>query len=208
MPTFISHQIYTSGYLVSKYQYSYTISLIIATFIALFAVNYTPQIFTADYNDNAILVNDGAIKRIDYLTAVSMMEDEKTYPMQRVDYQLIVDRLTEEELLFQYGVSQGIIFQPQISQLIVNNLLETISIQHTSKEYSDAELYNLYQKKIASQVTDDQQLGDLAFENIKDDFANALRQIARNKAVRDYLLWLRNRSAITETDNINSEKTK
>jgi hypothetical protein len=55
---------------------------------------------------------------------------------------------------------------------------------------------------------DDQQLGDLAFENIKDDFANALRQIARNKAVRDYLLWLRNRSEITESDNINSEKTK
>lgn len=191
-----------------KSHYSYIVSVIIAAVVAIFEVNTSPEMLTTGFNDDAILVNDGAIKRIDYLTAVTMMAEEKTLPMKRVDYQLIVDRLTEEELLFQYGLSQDIIFQPEISQVVVSNLLETIAVQHTSKEYSDTELYRIYQEKIAgnlktANLNKSAQFGDLAFDNIKEELANALREVERNKAVRNYLLWLRNRSDISESEGVN-----
>jgi len=183
-------------------QYTYIASVLIAALVAIFEVNISAGVSIDRFYDDAILVNDGAIKRIDYLTAVTMMEEEKTLPMQAVDYQLIVDRLTEEELLFQYGLSQGIIFQPEISQVVVSNLLETIAVQHTSKEYSDTELYNIYQEKIAGNISDNSQDGDLTFNNIKEELANALREVERNKAVRNYLLWLRNRSDISKSEKI------
>jgi len=186
-----------------KSHYSYIVSVIIAAAVAIFEANTSPEILTTDFNDDAILVNDGAIKRIDYLTAVTMMAEEKTLPMQTIDYQLIVDRLTEEELLFQYGLEQDIIFQPEISQVVVSNLLETIAVQHTSKEYSDKELYRIYQEKIAGNLKDSTQSSDLAFNNIKEELANALREVERNKAVRNYLLWLRNRSDISGSEKIN-----
>lgn len=185
-----------------KFHYTYVVSVIIAAVVAIYEVNTTPKILTTGFNGDAILVNNIAIKRIDYLTAVTMMAEEKTLPMQRVDYQLIVDRLTEEELLFQYGLSQDIIFQPEISQVVVSNLLETIAVQHTSKEYSDTELYRIYQEKISGHIKDSAQVGYLAFDNIKEDLANALREVERNKAVRNYLLWLRNRSDISESEKI------
>jgi len=183
-------------------QYTYIASVLIAALVAIFEVNISAGVSIDRFYDVAILVNDGAIKRIDYLTAVTMMEEEKTLPMQAVDYQLIVDRLTEEELLFQYGLSQGIIFQPEISQVVVSNLLETIAVQHTSKEYSDTELYNIYQEKIAGNISDNSQDGELTFNNIKEELANALREVERNKAVRNYLLWLRNRSDISKSEKI------
>jgi len=183
-------------------QYTYIASVLIAALVAIFEVNISAGVSIDRFYDDAILVNDGSIKRIDYLTAVTMMEEEKTLPMQAVDYQLIVDRLTEEELLFQYGLSQGIIFQPEISQVVVSNLLETIAVQHTSKEYSDTELYNIYQEKIAGNISDNSQDGDLTFNNIKEELANALREVERNKAVRNYLLWLRNRSDISKSEKI------
>lgn len=185
-----------------KPHYSYIFSIIIAATVAIFEVNTIPELLTTDFNENAIMINDGAIKRIDYLTAVTMMAEEKTLPMQKVDYQLIVDRLTEEELLFQHGLEQDIIFQPQISQVVVSNLLETIAIQHTSKEYSDKELYNIYQQKIAGNIEDSAQNDDLAFNKIKEDLGNALREVERNKALRNYLLWLRNRSDISESEQL------
>jgi len=86
--------------------------------------------------------------------------------------------------------------------VVVSNLLETIAVQHTSKEYSDTELYNIYQEKIAGNISDNSQDGELTFNNIKEELANALREVERNKAVRNYLLWLRNRSDISKSEKI------
>jgi len=81
-------------------------------------------------------------------------------------------------------------------------LLETIAVQHISKEYSDTELYKIYQEKIVANINDNSQDGDLTFNNIKEELANALREVERNKAVRNYLLWLRNRSDISKSEKI------
>ena len=153
-------------------------------------------------NDIAIIINDSSIERVDYLTAVTMMTEEKTQPMRAVDYQLIVDRLTEEELLFQYGLAQGYIYQPAISQVIVSNLLATIAVQHTSKQYSDEELHIIYLDKIVKDNEPSQVDERLSFANLKPQLATALREIERSKTVRDYLTWLRQRADFVYSNHI------
>ncbi len=181
---------------MNKSSWFYVLSIIVAlsaAFIELYAEKTANSLFVED----AILVNNSAIKRVDYLTAVTMMEEEKKQPMKAVDYQLIVDRLTEEELLFQYGLAQGYIYQPAISQVIVSNMLETISIQHTSEQYSDEKLYQIYLKKLINNPKIDLLPNAMQFEQVKIDLANALREIERSKAVSEYLNWLRKRADIS-----------
>jgi len=180
---------------MNKSSWFYVLSILVAlsiAFIELYAVKTANVLFV----EEAILINDSAIKRVDYLTAVTMMEEEKNQPMKAVDYQLIVDRLTEEELLFQYGLAQGYIYQPAISQVIVSNMLETISIQHTSEEYSDEKLYQIYLKKLITNQDIESLPEAMQFEQVKIDLANALREIERSKAVSEYLNWLRKRADI------------
>lgn len=181
---------------MNKSSWLYILSITVALGVAsieLYMEKNTNLLFVED----AILINDSAIKRVDYLTAVAMMKEEKNQPMKVVDYQLIVDRLTEEELLFQYGLEQGYIYQPAISQVIVSNMLETISIQHTSKQYNDEKLYQIYLEKLINNQNIKQLPDRVLFEQVKTELAEALREIERSKTVREYLNWLRKRADIS-----------
>jgi len=184
---------------MTKPSYLYLISVFIAVLAAIYQHNVeTSPIPLA--SEDVIFVNDNAIKRVDYLTALTMIADEKKRPMKAVDYQLIVDRLIEEELLFQYGLSQQLIYHPEISQLIVSNLLDTISVQHTSKQYSDKELYQIYLNKIIENNPIERLENDLEFEGLKESLSDALREIERNKAIHQYIKWLRQRADISNND--------
>jgi len=184
---------------MNKSSYLYFFSVIVAlsaSLLELSAENTGNLLFVED----AVLINDSSISRIDYLTAVTMMEEEKKQPMKTVDYQLIVNRLTEEELLFQYGLDQGYIYQPAISQVIVSDMLETISIQHTSEQYSDEKLYQIYLEKIVNNQKVESLPAAMSFGQVKVELANALRAIERSKAVREYLNWLSKRAVVTIND--------
>ncbi|MEP1446908.1 MAG: hypothetical protein ABJK37_12415 [Paraglaciecola sp.] len=185
---------------MNKSIFLYFFSVIGALSVAIFELNYDNK-NNLLFIEDAVLINDGSISRIDYLTAVTMMEEEKENPMEVVDYQLIVDRLIEEELLFQYGLEQGYIYQPAISQVIVNNMLETIAIQHTSEKYSDEKLYQVYIEKVVENQPLESLPQEMSFELLKPELAIALKAIERSKAVREYLTWLRKRSIVASFDN-------
>ena len=185
-----------------KSPYWYLVCVLIASVMAIYQHNIEIVQFPLS-NEDVIFVNDSAIKRVDYLTALTMINDEKTRPMKVIDYQLIVDRLIEEELLFQYGLSKNYIFHAEISQIIVNNLLETISVQHTSQQYSDEHLYQIYLNKIKTNIDLQTNGKDPSFEKVKGQLSDALREIDRNKAIYDYILWLRQRADISSKNSIN-----
>lgn len=187
---------------MTKSPYLYLTSVIIATFMAIYQHSIDFVKFTLS-NEDAIFVNDSAIKRVDYLTAITMINDEKKRSIKTIDYQLIVDRLIEEELLFQYGLSENYIFHPEISQIIVNNLLETISVQHTSQQYSDEHLYPIYLNKIKTNIDFQTNGKNPSFEEVRDQLSDALREIDRNKAIYEYILWLRQRADISSKNSIN-----
>lgn len=189
---------------MNKSQWLYLISIIIAVTVAVIESAYG-QKNLAPSTEDAWLINGSAIKRIDYLTAVTMMEEEKQQTMKPVDYQLIVDRLTEEELLFQYGLEQGAIYHPEISQVIVSNILETIVVQHSSEQYNDEKLYAIYQEKIIAHYGIDNVPTDMQFAQVKTTLSAALREVERNKAVQKYINWLRKRSDISSSE-INEER--
>ena len=191
-----------------KSYHIYLLSIIVATSTALWQIK-TNLVNTAIINpDDAILINNSAIKRVDYLTAVTMMKEEKNLAMRAIDYQLIVDRLTEEELLFQYGLAEGYIYRPEISKVIVRNMLDTIAINHTSKQYNDQELMRIYQDKILKNQDQTLVLAEFSFDNVKVDLAVALAEIDRSKAVRTYLDWLRQRSDIFIAEGFNTDQTR
>ncbi|MEI6895223.1 MAG: hypothetical protein V5789_11495 [Colwellia sp.] len=186
----------------------YIFSLIVAIASALWQINNNLINLTVINRDDAILINDSSIKRVDYLTAVTMMKEEKSFAMRAIDYQLIVDRLTEEELLFQYGLAQGYIYRAEISKVIVSNMLDTIAINHTSKQYSDEELMSIFQDKILKNQDESLISTEYSFENIKIELAQALGQIERSKAVQAYIDWLRQRSDIVIAEDFkNSEQS-
>lgn len=185
---------------MNKSIFLYFVSVIGALSAALFELNFDNK-NNLLFIEDAVLINDSSISRIDYLTAVTMMEEEKENPMEVVDYQLIVDRLIEEELLFQYGLEHGYIYQPAISQVIVNNMLETIAIQHTSEKYSDEKLYQVYLEKVVENHPLESLPLEMSFEALKPELAIALKTIERSKAVREYLTWLRKRSVVARFDN-------
>lgn len=182
--------------------YLYLASVIIAIFMAIYQHSIDIVKFPLS-DEDAIFVNDSAIKRVDYLTAITMINDENKRPMNAIDYQLIVDRLIEEELLFQYGLSENYIFHPEISQIIVNNILETISVQHTSQQYSDEHLYPIYLSKIKTNIDFQTNGKDPSFEEVRDQLSDALREVDRNKAIHEYILWLRQRADISSYNSVN-----
>jgi hypothetical protein len=184
---------------MNKSSYLYFFSIIVALSVALLELNYDKK-HNLLFIEDAVLINDSSISRVDYLTAITMMEEEKNNPLKTVDYQLIVDRLTEEQLLFQYGLEQGYIYQPAISQVIVSNMLETISIQHISEKYSDDKLYQIYLDKVVKNQPLASLPGGMSFEQVKSELASALKAIERSNAVREYLNWLRKRSVVTKNN--------
>lgn len=186
---------------MKKTPYLYLIAVLIAVLAAMYQHNIDTTPIPLAVED-AIFVNDIAIKRVDYLTALTMISDEKKEPMKTIDHQLIVNRLIEEELLFQYGLAQQYIYHPEISRLIVTNLLDTISAQHDSKQYSEKELYEIYLTKIIKSPSYELLDSDLKFEDLKEQLSGALREIDRNKVINEYIKWLRNRADISSVSDL------
>ena len=147
-------------------------------------------------NDVAAIVNENEIPMVDYLTAVAMIKEDKRASLTTDDYQLVIDRLIEEELLFQYGLNNAYIYKSDISKNIVDNMLANIISEITSTEKSDSETVNFYQMQMKSNPQFYQVMKDVSFNSIKSDLAMAMLEIEKNKAIQDYLTILKNKAQI------------
>lgn len=152
-------------------------------------------------SDVAAIINGNEIKKVDYLTAVAMIEEDKRGEINRADYQLVIDRLIEEELLFQYALEGDILFEANITQLVIGNMLSNIVSHITSDDYSDEQIKAFYDVQIENNPAFKQAMKGQGFISIKDDLATAMFEIDKSKAIRDYLSILNKKASISFADD-------
>jgi len=148
-------------------------------------------------SDVAAIINGNEIKKVDYLTAVAMIEEDKRGDINRADYQLVIDRLMEEELLFQYALEGDILFEANITQLVISNMLSNIVSHITSDDYSEEQIKTFYDMQIENNPAFKQAMAGQGFAGIKDDLAIAMFEIEKSKAIRDYLSILNKKASIS-----------
>ncbi len=152
-------------------------------------------------NDVAAMVNGNEIKKVDYLTAVAMIEEDKRGDINRADYQLVIDRLIEEELLFQYALKGDILFEANITQLVISNMLSNIVSHITSGDYSAEQIKTFYDKQLENNPAFKQAMLGQSFMSIKDDLAMAMFEIDKSRAIRDYLSILNKKASLSFSTN-------
>ena len=147
--------------------------------------------------DVAALVNGNEIKKIDYLTAITLIAEDKRDQMNTVDYKLVIDRLIEEELLFQYALKEDVLYDANITQLVISNMLSSIVSDITSDDYSEAQIEAFFNTQKANNAAFKHAMQDQIFEKIKDELASAMFEINNSKAIRAYLSILNNKAMLT-----------
>ncbi len=150
--------------------------------------------------DVAATINDNEIKLVDYLTAVAMIEEDKRGEINQADYKLVIDRLIEEELLFQHALKQDIIYDANITQLVIANMLSNIVSHITSDDYSDQQIKEFYDVQINNNPAFKAAMAGQPFIAIKEDLANAMFELDKSKAIRDYISILNKKAAIGYSD--------
>ena len=146
--------------------------------------------------DSAASINDIHIKTVDYLTAVTMIKEDKRNQLTAADYQLVIDRLMEEELLFQHGLRHGIIYQSDISKKIIDNMLANILSSITSNQKSAKEVEDFYNLQISTNPEFKHAMKDQLFSDIQPDLTLAMVKLEKNTAIRTYVKMLKNKSSI------------
>jgi len=159
-------------------------------------------------SDVAALVNDNEIKSIDYLTATAMIEEDKRGELTIEDYQLVIDRLIEEELLFQYGLENGIIYQVDISKKIIDNMLANVFSDITSTEKTDQQVKAFYDLQMQNNPAFSRAMEKQSFQSIKLELAEAMIALEKNAAIRNYIKILQNKASIQYNKKSHGDMTE
>lgn len=151
--------------------------------------------------DDAIaLVNGKAIREDEYVTALALLAGDKRSALTDQDRAHVLTRLIEEELLVQHGIASGVVDTDRtVRRAMTQALMDSIVAASASELPTDAELRTFYEQQQsrftlqspADGATEKTMAETPGFMRIREQVAAAYLQQARDKALREYLEWLR-----------------
>ena len=159
-------------------------------------------------------VNDKTIGTEEFARAMTLLAGDKRYPVTDEDRGHVLDRLIDEELLVQDGIETGLVDSDRtVRKAISTAMIASIIAESASNQPSEDDLRAFYQEnrpnfaRIARQhyptagagqvVSEGEKIEPPAFEDIREQVEAIYIQRARDKALRDYLEWLRGEVEIT-----------
>lgn len=155
--------------------------------------------------DDAIaLVNGRAIREEEYARALALLAADKRTEITDADRAHVLNRLIEEELLVQGGITIGLVHShPAVRQAMTRAMLASIVAESTSEQPSEDVLRTFYAENPTVFVrplhTRTAAQGDAAlpaFEEMRERVEDMYLRRARDDALREYLQWLRNEAKI------------
>jgi hypothetical protein len=121
-------------------------------------------------------VNHVDIASSEYEKALSMLASEKRDPLTDQDRVLVLERLIEEELLVQHGLSVGLVRREQrLREDVIQSLITSITVE-----------YEAASPVFSSKINDDKQLADT--------------ESTQELAFREFIVQLRDNALIEWTD--------
>ena len=121
-------------------------------------------------------VNHVDIASSEYEKALSMLASEKRDPLTDQDRVLVLERLIEEELLVQHGLSVGLVRREQrLRGNVIQSLITSITVE-----------YEAASPVFSSKIDDDKQIADT--------------ESTQELAFREFILQLRDNALIEWTD--------
>jgi hypothetical protein len=131
----------------------------------------------------------------EYRRAVESLANDRREPLADGDRARILDRLVEEELLVQHGLSLGLVASDRpVREAVVRAMVESAVAESASRAPSEEELRALYREAQVRRAADAPELP--VFETAREGLERALAARARDEALRAYLDALRARTRI------------
>lgn len=151
--------------------------------------------------DNAIaLVNGRPIREDEYVNALALLAGDQRSALTDEDRAHVLTRLIEEELLVQHGIASDIVDTDRtVRRAMTQALMDSIVAESASELPTDAELQTFYEQhralftlqSPADGATEKTMTETPAFIHIRERVEATYLQQARDKALREYLEWLR-----------------
>ncbi len=155
--------------------------------------------------DAIAIVNGKVIREAEYARVLEAIASDRRGDLTESDRKLALDRLIEQELLIQHGVALGVVDSDRaVRETIVREMLASITADAAGDQPSEDQLRSLFAANRtqfsgtfarASQPAGVNP-GEAQFERTRSAVEQDYRLRAADRALRDYLGWLRSSATI------------